>query len=85
MLTIAAETIIKLIFPFEWHHIFIPILPFELLDFLEAPTPFIVGVHSKLKEKVLEYPGIVIVDLDNKTISSTFVRFFYFLFNELLN
>ncbi len=44
MLTYAAETITSLMFPFAWHHIYIPILPSDLLDYLEAPTPFLIGV-----------------------------------------
>jgi len=65
MLTIAAEAITQLLLPFHWHHIFIPILPRDLLNFIEAPTPFIVGVHADNKQYVSEFSSFcTIVDLD---------------------
>ena len=42
-LTFAAETLTKLIFPFEWHHIYIPLLPDSFGRFLDAPMPYIIG------------------------------------------
>jgi hypothetical protein len=42
-LTFAAETLTKLIFPFEWHYIYIPLLPDSFGRFLEAPMPYIIG------------------------------------------
>eukprot|EP00727_Mastigamoeba_balamuthi_P007009 m51a1_g2929 putative udp-glucose 4-epimerase (1618) ;mRNA; r:566998-574824 len=44
MLTAAAEAITALCYPFLWHHVYVPILSSPLLDFLQAPTPFIMGV-----------------------------------------
>lgn len=34
------------LYPFIWHHIFIPILPESLIHYVMAPMPFIVGLHS---------------------------------------
>lgn len=42
-LTFVAETLAKLIFPFEWHHIYIPLLPDSFGRFLDAPVPYIIG------------------------------------------
>ena len=33
-------------------YVFIPILPANLLDFLSAPTPYIMGVHENYKDNV---------------------------------
>lgn len=38
----------SLIYPMQWQHIFIPILPKQLLDYLNAPMPFLIGVPSSL-------------------------------------
>jgi len=37
------EALTKLIFPFKWLHTYIPVLPDDQLDYLEAPTPYIMG------------------------------------------
>lgn len=33
-------------------YVYIPILPAALLDFLSAPTPFIMGVHESYKDNI---------------------------------
>lgn len=38
VLTMAAETLSALLFPFVWQHVYIPILPERLLDILQAPV-----------------------------------------------
>nr|CCA24213.1 conserved hypothetical protein [Albugo laibachii Nc14]CCA26935.1 conserved hypothetical protein [Albugo laibachii Nc14] len=45
-LTICAEGIRSLLKPFQWCHVYSPILPKSLLAYLECPTPFLVGIHS---------------------------------------
>jgi len=45
VLTMVTEALLSLIFPFRWHHVYIPVLPLQLLEFVNAPTPFIMGVH----------------------------------------
>jgi hypothetical protein len=35
-----------LLYPLVWHHIFIPILPESLIDYLSAPMPFLIGVSE---------------------------------------
>lgn len=38
------------IYPMIWQHIFIPVLPMALIDYLLAPMPFLIGVpHEVLK------------------------------------
>lgn len=45
VLTTVAETLITLLYPFKWEHVYVPVLPLQLLEFVNAPTPFIMGVH----------------------------------------
>jgi DENN (AEX-3) domain len=33
------------IYPLKWAHVFIPVLPLNVLGFLDAPMPFIFGTH----------------------------------------
>ena len=42
---LVAESITGLVFPFAWQHVYVPILPASLLHFLDAPVPFIMGLH----------------------------------------
>lgn len=68
-LTIVAECITSLLFPFEWPHVYAPILPTALHHFLEAPVPFVMGLHSEnLDTNVQQKVGLCYVDIDNKTI-----------------
>lgn len=38
------------LFPMSWQHIFIPILPKHLVDYLSAPMPFLIGVPRCVME-----------------------------------
>lgn len=40
---------VALLYPFEWQHTFVTVLPTSLIDIVEAPTPYIVGILSSLK------------------------------------
>ena len=57
---------IAIVYPFEWQHIFIPLLPSKLLDYTEAPMPYIIGIQRYLKEKLLaERVGkVMLLDVD---------------------
>jgi hypothetical protein len=35
-----------LVHPFAWQHVFIPILPKALLDYVLAPMPYVIGVDK---------------------------------------
>jgi hypothetical protein len=40
------ESIRSLLYPFEWQHVFVPVLPACLTEFVGSPTPFIMGIHK---------------------------------------
>lgn len=42
-----SECITALLFPFTWQHVYVPILPASLYHFLDAPVPFIMGLHAQ--------------------------------------
>lgn len=67
-LTIVAECITSLLFPFEWPHVYAPILPTALHHFLDAPVPFVMGLHAENLEASCQKVGLCYVDIDNKTI-----------------
>lgn len=45
-LSLVANSLRALIFPFNWEHIYIPHLPAALKQIAEAPLPFIIGIQS---------------------------------------
>lgn len=57
-----AESITALMFPFQWQHVYVPILPASLLHFLDAPVPYLMGLHSNGQDDrtKLELPQEVI-------------------------
>lgn len=62
----AVHAAAAIIYPFKWHHIYLPLLPLSLKDYLSAPMPYLVGVTSDflpwLRHMALE--EILLVDLD---------------------
>ena len=67
----AAEAFTSFLFPLVWQCIYIPILPRDMLDVLQAPVPFLVGVYGNyLVEVAPEFrpPGVAFCDLDNDEI-----------------
>uniref|UniRef100_UPI00398F1D16 DENN domain-containing protein 5B isoform X3 n=1 Tax=Pristiophorus japonicus TaxID=55135 RepID=UPI00398F1D16 len=68
-----AEGITTLLFPFQWQHVYVPILPASLLHFLDAPVPYLMGLQSKEPNdrSKLELPqeaNLCFVDIDNHFI-----------------
>uniref|UniRef100_A0A8C2JLR6 DENN/MADD domain containing 5B n=1 Tax=Cyprinus carpio TaxID=7962 RepID=A0A8C2JLR6_CYPCA len=61
-LMVVAEGITTLLFPFQWQHVYVPILPASLLHFLDAPVPYLMGLQSKegTDRSKLELPQEVI-------------------------
>lgn len=65
-LCLVSEVMVALIFPFVWSLPYIPVLPVEMMEFIEAPLSYLLGVPScnlKLIDPHL-LEDIVIVDLD---------------------
>ena len=71
MLHLAVSAITHLLYPLKWASVLIPVLPARLIQALDAPCPYIVGIERRYE--TLEYPDddFVLVDLDNDSIEST--------------
>ncbi|RLN45554.1 hypothetical protein BBJ29_007237 [Phytophthora kernoviae] len=77
VLTSVGETLKSLLAPLQWSHVFAPILPKNMLECLQCPTPYLFGVHTSYRAELREMlrsegcgDGIVVVDLDADTMSS---------------
>lgn len=71
MLHLASHALVDLLFPFIWAGVFIPVLPARLIQALEAPCPYIVGIDRRYEKTELPSDDFVLVDLDNDEIEST--------------
>lgn len=71
MLNLVSRAITELLFPFQWNGVFIPVLPARLLQALEAPCPYIVGIERRYENLELPSDDFVLVDLDQDVIEST--------------
>lgn len=74
-LTPAAVSLIALLYPFRWKGTFIPVLPQDLLEVLQSPLPYLVGLPSEVAISLEPDlggegypPGVVVVDLDNNVV-----------------
>jgi hypothetical protein len=71
MLHLASQALVALMYPLQWSGIFVPVLPGRLIQMIEAPVPYIVGIERRYEN--FDYPDddFVLVDLDHDTIEST--------------
>ena len=46
LVTPLAEALCCLLYPMQWSHAYVPILPKVMLEILEAPQPYMVGIRT---------------------------------------
>ncbi|XP_045416747.1 DENN domain-containing protein 3 isoform X2 [Lemur catta] len=70
LLTLVAECFMVYLHPLQWQHTFVPLLSDQMLDFVMAPTSFLMGCHLDHFEEVSkEGDGLVLINIDNGSIS----------------
>ncbi|XP_051574526.1 DENN domain-containing protein 3 isoform X2 [Myxocyprinus asiaticus] len=71
-LTLIAECFMLYIRPLRWQHPLVPILSRQMLDFVMAPTAFLMGCHLNYYEEVaIETDGLILINIDEGTVSSS--------------
>ncbi|KAJ7977157.1 DENN domain-containing protein [Quillaja saponaria] len=63
LLSAAVLSLVPLIRPFQWQSLLLPILPARMLDFLDAPVPFIVGIQQKFADLKMKTSNLVQVNV----------------------
>ncbi|QIW98277.1 hypothetical protein AMS68_003795 [Peltaster fructicola] len=71
MLSLACSALTSLLYPLKWAGVLIPILPERLIQVLDAPCPYIVGVERRYNKLQLPDDDFCLVDLDEDSIEST--------------
>ena len=65
-LMLVCESVLALIYPFKFSHVYVPILPPMLENFLDAPVPYIMGLVRRSHDiTVYNRASVCIVDIDN--------------------
>ncbi|KAK9496634.1 hypothetical protein O3M35_013114 [Rhynocoris fuscipes] len=70
-LMLVAESLTTLLFPFTWSHVYVPILPSSCKHFLDAPLPFVMGLHTS--ESTIDIPpetNLCFMDLDSRSLQT---------------
>ncbi|XP_054154674.1 DENN domain-containing protein 5A-like [Oppia nitens] len=70
-LMLVAESLCSLLNPFKWQHVYVPILPNKLgLHYLDAPTPYIMGLHKSSNSTAGALNTIAcLIDCDDHTVN----------------
>eukprot|EP00891_Asterochloris_glomerata_P004797 jgi/Astpho2/4797/Aster-00342 len=68
--TSAVHAAAAMLYPFRWQHIYLPLLPTALRDYLTAPMPFLIGLPSELMPMLKHMPmnEVVLVNLEQGTV-----------------
>ncbi|XP_030301777.1 DENN domain-containing protein 3 isoform X2 [Calypte anna] len=70
LLTLIAECFMLYLHPLQWQHTFVPILSRQMLDFVMAPTSFLMGCHIDHFEEVSrEAEDLILINIDNGDIA----------------
>ncbi|XP_016750144.2 uncharacterized protein [Gossypium hirsutum] len=64
-------SIVPLIRPYQWQSLLMPVLPDDMLDFLDAPVPYIVGVKNKTSEVQSKLANVILVDANKNQIKTS--------------
>ncbi|KAM1809802.1 hypothetical protein ACFX15_026064 [Malus domestica] len=70
ILSASVLSIIPLIRPYQWQSLLMPVLPNDMLDFLDAPVPYIVGVKNKTDEVQSKLSNTIVVDANKNQVKS---------------
>lgn len=66
-IVLVAESLKCLIYPFEWAHVYVPIVPASHLHLMEAPVTYLMGVTSHVSLE--DQADIGILDIDNNKVT----------------
>ncbi|XP_058502765.1 DENN domain-containing protein 3-like [Solea solea] len=71
-LTLVAESLLLILQPLSWQQPYVPVLARGMLDFLMAPTAFLMGCHlSHFKEVAAETDDLILINIDSGGVSTS--------------
>ncbi|XP_034867903.1 DENN domain-containing protein 3 isoform X1 [Mirounga leonina] len=70
LLPLVAACFLAYLHPLQWQHTFVPVLSHQMLDFVMAPTSFLMGCHLDHFEEVSkEADGLILINIDNGSVT----------------
>uniref|UniRef100_A0A3Q1EI06 DENN domain containing 3 n=1 Tax=Acanthochromis polyacanthus TaxID=80966 RepID=A0A3Q1EI06_9TELE len=70
-LTLMAECLLLFLQPLSWQHTYVPVLARGMLDFLMAPTPFLMGCHLSHFAEVAAVKDLILINIDKGTVCTS--------------
>ncbi|XP_051262918.1 DENN domain-containing protein 3 isoform X2 [Dicentrarchus labrax] len=71
-LTLVAESLLLFLQPLSWQQPYVPVLARGMLDFLMAPTAFLMGCHvNHFEEVAAETDDLILINIDNGSVSTS--------------
>jgi len=64
---LVAESLKALLFPFEWNHVYVPIVPTSYLHLIEAPVTYLMGLSANISAE--DQADICVLDIDNNKLT----------------
>ncbi len=68
LLITCMQSLIDLLLPLRWPHTYIPTVPSNLLEFVDAPTPYVMGAHVSQLEQLSSLDDVIVVDCDKNSV-----------------
>ena len=60
---LVGESLKTLLYPFEWSHVYVPIVPTTYMNLMDAPVTYLMGLTADLSLE--DQPDICVLDVDN--------------------
>eukprot|EP00727_Mastigamoeba_balamuthi_P010830 m51a1_g637 hypothetical protein (973) ;mRNA; f:160030-163580 len=72
MLTRCVHAAARMVWPFSWQHVFLPVVSVEVLSYVDAPMPFLMGLqrHHYTEATRRSLSEAIVVDADSGEISN---------------
>ncbi|ONK66119.1 uncharacterized protein A4U43_C06F4340 [Asparagus officinalis] len=71
VLSASVLSVIPLIRPYQWESLLMPVLPNDMLDFLDAPVPYVIGIKNKTPELQSKLANVVLIDVNKNQVKSS--------------
>ena len=71
--SMVTEALVSLLFPLSWEFPFISVAPVQLINVLDSPVPFVIGLCTKILPPSLPV-GVSVVDLDANVVFGAGMR-----------
>ncbi|XVF72109.1 hypothetical protein PTKIN_Ptkin12aG0094200 [Pterospermum kingtungense] len=73
VLSAVVLSLVPLICPFQWQSLLLPVLPMKMLDFLDAPVPFLVGILHRPTDLKMKTSNLVQVNLLKSQVKTCYL------------